>query len=80
MFSIGQRTAVEGAFTLAGHAGPLMTAPVARGDERAFLLTADDLQSLRDVRILEQVLQQILGCKVFVVERTPAWGTPTLFE
>lgn len=80
MFNIGQRTAVQGAFTLAGYAGPLFTAPVDSGDERAFLLEAEDLEGLREVRTLEQVLQQILGCKVFVVERSDTWGTPIPFD
>ena len=80
MFNIGQRTAVAGAFKLAGYDGPLVTAPVMSEDERAFLLERDAFQSLRDVRTLEQVLQQLLGLKVFVVERSDAWGTPVPFE
>jgi hypothetical protein len=30
--------------------------------------------------VLEQVLQQLLGRKVFVVQRNDAWGTPVPFE
>ncbi len=80
MFNIGQRTAVAGAFRLAGYDGPLVTAPVTSEDERAFLLERDALGSLRDVRPLEHVLQQLLGRKVWVVERSDAWGTPVRFE
>jgi hypothetical protein len=80
VFNIGQRTAVKGAFKLAGYTGPLLTAPVASGDERAFLLQPDDLKGMRDVRTLEQVLQQVLGCKVFVVESSDTWGSPIPFE
>jgi hypothetical protein len=71
MFNIGQRTAVTGAFKLAGYEGPLRTAPVTSDDERFFLLEPDDLAALRDKRTLEQVLGQLLGRKVGVVER--AW-------
>jgi hypothetical protein len=80
VFNIGQRTAVEGAFRSAGYNGPLLTAPVTSEDERAFLLEPDELDQLRDVRILEQIVQQLLGRKVFVVERSDAWGTPVPFE
>jgi hypothetical protein len=80
VFNIGQRTAVEGAFRLAGYSGPLLTAPVTSQDERAFLLEPDVLGELRDVRTLEQIVQQLLGRKVFVVERSDTWGTPVPFE
>ena len=80
MFNSGQRTAVAGAFTLAGYDGPLSTAPVTSEDERAFLLEPGTLRSLSHVRTLEQVLQQVLGRKVFVVERSDQWGTPVPFE
>jgi hypothetical protein len=80
VFNIGQRTAVAGAFKLAGYEGPLVVAPVASEDERAFLLEPDNLRALREVRTLEQVLQQLLGRKVFVVERSSAWGSPIPFE
>jgi hypothetical protein len=80
VFNIGERTAVFGAFRLAGYDGPLVTAPVASEDERAFLLEPEALQSLRKVRTLEQVLQPLLGLKVFVVERSDDWGAPVPFE
>jgi hypothetical protein len=80
VFNIGQRTAVEGAFSLAGYSGPLVTAPVMSEDERVFLLESDALGQLLDVRTLEQIVQQLLGRKVFVVERSDAWGTPVPFE
>ncbi len=80
MFNIGQRTAVVGAFRLAGYEGPLLTAKVTSEDERAFLLEPDALHSLRDVGTLEQVLQQLLGRKVFVVERSDRRGAPVPFE
>jgi hypothetical protein len=80
VFNIGQRTAVAGAFKLAGYDGPLYTAPVTSEDERAFLLEPDAFRSLSHVRTLEQLLQQVLRCKVFVVERSDKWGTPVPFE
>lgn len=80
VFNIGQQTAVAGTFKLAGYDGPLVTAPVTSEDERAFLLEADALRSLRDVRTLEQILKQLLGRKVFVVERSDAWGAPVPFK
>lgn len=80
MFNVGQQAAVVGAFKLAGYAGPLVVAPVVSEDERAFLLDPEALRALRDVHVLEQVLQQLLGRKVFVVERDDRWGTPVPFE
>ena len=80
VFNVGQRAAVVDAFKLAGYDGPLVTAPVTSEDERVFLLERDDLVALWDVRSLEQVLQQVLGRKVWVVERSDAWGTPVPFE
>lgn len=79
MFSVGQRTAVAGAFKLVGYEGPLLTAPVTSEDERAFLLETEAFTKLREVRVLEQVLQQVLGRKVFVVERSSRWGEPVPF-
>ena len=75
VFNIGQRTAVEGAFRLAGYIGPLVTAPVTSEDERAFLLEPAALGRPQDDRTLEQIVQQLLGRKVFVVERSNAWGS-----
>jgi hypothetical protein len=80
VFDQGQRTAVAGAFRLAGYDGPLRTAPVVSEDERAFLLAPDAFRALRDVRALEQVLQQLLGRKVFVVAEDERWGAPIPFE
>lgn len=80
MFDIGQRTAVADAFKLAGYEGPLLIAPVTSEDERAFLLSPEELRLLRDVRSLEQILQQLLGRKVFVVARDERWGEPIPFE
>lgn len=79
VINTGQRTAVVGAFKLAGYDRPLFTAPVTSEDERAFLLRRQALDALCDVRTLEQVLQQILGRKVFVVEEDGRWGEPVPF-
>lgn len=80
MFNIGQQTAVAGAFKLAGYRGLLVTAPVTSEDDRAFLLEPKALLSLRDIRTLEQVLQQLLGRKVFVAELSEVWGEAVPFE
>lgn len=80
MFNVGQRTAVAGAFKLAGYEGPLEIAASISGDERAFLLERQAYQALRHPGVLAQVLQQLLGCKVFVAERTEAWGGVVPFE
>jgi hypothetical protein len=80
VFNIGQRTAVEGAFRLAGFSGRLVTAPVASSEERIFMLRRADLEQLRDVRALEQILQQLLGMKVAVCERTESSKDVVPFE
>jgi len=80
VFSIGQRAAVVGAFRLAGHEGPLLTTPVTREDESAFLLEQPALNDLRDIGTLERVLQQLLGRKVSLVERDGRWGEPVPFH
>jgi hypothetical protein len=68
VFSIGQRTAVRGAFELAGYVGDLQTLPFVSGDEVCFVLDQADLLALSgDTRVLEQVLQQVLGRKVWVL-------------
>ncbi len=67
MLSAGQTTAVRGAFSLAGYDGDLCTLPVTSEDERIFVLPYDDYARLSDVRTLEQVLQQVLGRKVWVL-------------
>jgi hypothetical protein len=67
MFSEGQVTEVRGAFSLAGYDGDVRTLPVTSEDERVFVLPPGDVVVLRDVRTLEQVLQQVLGRKVWVL-------------
>lgn len=67
MLSGGQVTAVRGAFSLAGYDGDLRTLPVTSDDERIFVLSQDDVLALSDVRTLEQVLQQLLGRKAWVL-------------
>ncbi|WP_134738507.1 hypothetical protein [Nocardioides sp. 503] len=68
MFSVGVVTAVRGAFSLAGYDGDLRTLPITSEDERIFVLSQSDLLALRDIRTLEQVLQQVLGRKVWIVD------------
>jgi hypothetical protein len=68
VFNIGQRTAVAGAFKLAGYGGPLRTLRVDDATERIFALAPADLAQLREIRTLEQVVQQVLGCKVWIIE------------
>lgn len=74
MFSVGQRAAVEAAFRLAGFSAVPRTATVDSEDERIFLLDATPPAGL-NVRDLEQVLQQVLGRKVWVVQRADRWKT-----
>ncbi len=74
MFNIGQRTAVAAAFRLAGYDGDLEVAPIADETERAFLLDPGDYSGLRDRGALAQVLTQLLGRKVWVVERLAQLG------
>ena len=80
MFNVGQRAAVAAAFKLAGYEGPLLVGPIRSGDERVFLLERRDFQGLRDVRALDQVLSQLLGCKAWVVEHDGRWGSPRPFQ
>jgi hypothetical protein len=70
MFNVGQRTAVAGAFKLAGYEGDLVVAPITSDDERVFLLEPEAFRALRDRGVLEQVLGQLLGRKVWIAERT----------
>jgi hypothetical protein len=65
MFDVGQRSAVRAAFRLAGYDGTLNTLPLDSGDELCFVLDQDEVLRL-DVRSLEQVLQQLLGRKVWI--------------
>jgi hypothetical protein len=66
MFDVGQRSAVRAVFHLAGYDGSLNTLPLDSGDEVCFVLDQDDVLRL-DVRSLEQVLQQLLGLKAWVL-------------
>ena len=68
MFNAGQRAAVRGAFELAGNVGGVKTPPPDSGDEVCFVLDQPDSLALTgDTRVLEQVLQQVLGRKVWVL-------------
>jgi hypothetical protein len=80
MFNIGQRTAVAGAFKLAGYEGDLRILRVDDPTERWFVLTASDLAALRHVQVLEQVVGQILGCKVAIFEDRSDLGPFVPFE
>jgi hypothetical protein len=80
MFNVGPQAAVAGAFKLAGYDGELRVAPIVSEDERAFLLEPTAFQALRDVRVLEQVVTQLLGRKVHVGPLDPRWGEPIPFE
>ena len=73
MFSTGQLAAVHAAFALAGYEGELRTLPVDSEDERIFVLDQAVVMEM-DVRSLEQVLQQLLGRKVWVLASI---GNPT---
>jgi hypothetical protein len=68
VFNVGQRTAVEGAFALAGYEGAIRTLPVTSEDERIFVLGRADFARLRDVRALEQIVGQLLGRKVAIID------------
>jgi hypothetical protein len=68
MLSVGQVTAVRGAFSPAGYDGELRTLPITSEDERIFVLAQDDVLALSDIRTLEQVLQQVLGRKVWILD------------
>jgi hypothetical protein len=74
VFSVGQRAAVGAAFRLAGYDGPLRTAPVTSGDERVFVLPDVTLARI-DTTDLGQVLQGLLGIKVWVVGDGQFQGT-----
>ncbi|HEY9410156.1 MAG TPA: hypothetical protein VIP77_11305 [Jiangellaceae bacterium] len=66
-FSVGQVEAVRAAFSLAGYDGELRTLPVESEDERIFVVEQERLLGMGDARSLEQVLQQLLGRKVWVL-------------
>jgi hypothetical protein len=80
VFNVGQRTAVEGVFRLAGFSGRLVTAPVTSSEERLFMLRPADLERISDVRTLEQILQQLLSKKVAVLEHTESSEDVVPFE
>jgi hypothetical protein len=67
VFSVGQVAAVSAAFSLAGFGGDLRTLPVDSEDERLFVVPADAISSMGDLRSLEQVLTQLLRAKVWVL-------------
>jgi hypothetical protein len=51
---------------------PLTELPPRSGDEFTFVLAQEDLLALKDERVVEQVLQQVLGRRVWVLrERHP---------
>lgn len=79
MFDVGQRSAVQAAFHLAGYDGELNTLPLDWGDDVCFVLDQDDVLRL-DVRSLEQVLQQLLGRKVWVLASVDDKTVPFLFS
>lgn len=78
-FNIGQQAAVRSAFNLAGYGGELRTAAVTSGDERVFVVPSIT-SSMGGLRDLEQVLQQVLLLKVWVVEQTESWSETIPFE
>jgi hypothetical protein len=55
-------------FSPAGYDGELRTLPITSEDERIFVLAQDDVLALSDIRTLEQVLQQVLGRKVWILD------------
>ena len=73
MFNVGQQAAVTSAFRLAGYDGPLHTLPVDDETERGFVVESEAFRALRSIRDLEQVLTQLLGRKVWVMEQTGEW-------
>jgi hypothetical protein len=69
---------VQGAFQLAGYVGDLRTLPLDSGDEICFMLDQEDLLGLSDVVVLEQVLQKLLGRKVWLL--ADVGGATVAFE
>jgi hypothetical protein len=51
------------------------TLPLDSGEEVCFVVGQDDLLALKDVRVLEQILQQVLQRKVWVL---PSVGDKTV--
>lgn len=78
--NIGQITAVRTAFRFAGYAGPLSVAPVVSEDERLFILPSAAIPRITNIRALEQLLQQILGRKVWILDGSQFPGPTEDFE
>jgi hypothetical protein len=79
VFNAGQQAAVANAFASAGYDGPLMVAPVTSSDESVFVLPPDGYSALPDRRALEQVLQELLERKVWIVEQSASWPSTEPF-
>lgn len=79
MLTAGQQAAVANAFSQAGYRGPLMIAPVTSDDERIFVLPPDAFGELSDRPALEQVLQELLQRKVWIVQLSVSWPTAEPF-
>lgn len=80
MFSAGQQAAAARAFSLAGYHDPLVTVPVTSDDERIFVLSPEAFRAMPDRRTLEQVLQELLQRKVWIVEQSASWPTTEPFS
>jgi hypothetical protein len=80
VLTAGQQAAVQKAFSLAGYHGPIVIAPVTSDDERIFVLPPDAFFSLPDRRALEQVLQELLLRKAWIVEQSTSWPTTEPFH
>jgi hypothetical protein len=61
------------AFAVAGWPGLVMIAPVTSEDERIFVLSSEAFRALGDRAALEQVMQQILCRKAWIVEQSASW-------
>jgi hypothetical protein len=55
-------------------------APVTSDDERIFVLSPGDFGELSDRRALEQVLQELLQRKVWIVEGSASWPVTERFR
>ena len=75
MFNIGQVTAVRSVMRIAGFDGVLRVARIDSGDERLFVIPDADLERMSHRRETEQIIGQLLGCKVALVpeSRVPAF-------
>jgi hypothetical protein len=72
--------AVKAAFLVAGYAGPLTVAANMTVDEHVFVLQEIAFNKISDRTSLTQVLQQLLGTKVSIVEESSYRPTLTPFE